>query len=116
MNDAGSGAPGVLVVYALPERQFLVDVEYVAPMTAADAVSRSGLPQRFAEIDETDLVLGVWGVEVTPGFLLRAGDRVEISRPLLTDPRDLRRELLHEGRVMGGANAVAPAIRKKDRA
>jgi putative ubiquitin-RnfH superfamily antitoxin RatB of RatAB toxin-antitoxin module len=56
-------------------------------------------------------VLGVWGVEVEREFALKPGDRVEISRPLTVDPRVMRRELLDDGRVMGGAG-----VRKKDRA
>jgi putative ubiquitin-RnfH superfamily antitoxin RatB of RatAB toxin-antitoxin module len=85
-------------------------------MTAAAAVARSGLTARYPEIGESELILGIWGVEVTPDWQLQPGDRVEISRALVADPRDLRRELVSGGRVMGGACAPENAVTKKARA
>lgn len=96
-------AGGVAVLYALPEEQPIVVVAFRPGMTAGEAVALSGLPERYPAIERSPLVLGVWGVEVDPGFELSAGDRVEISRPLIADPRDMRRELVSGGRVMGGA-------------
>lgn len=92
------------VVYARPDQQATVKLEYASGMSAADAVSRSGLPERFPEILGRPMVLGVWGIEVAENHKLKPGDRVEISRPLVADPRDMRRELLAGGRVMGGAD------------
>jgi putative ubiquitin-RnfH superfamily antitoxin RatB of RatAB toxin-antitoxin module len=104
------------VLYALPDEQAIVELDFEQGMTARDAVVRSGLPERYPEIAEQDLALGVWGVEVPADFGLRVGDRVEISRPLLADPRDMRRTFINDGRVMGGAVAPESGIRKTDRA
>jgi putative ubiquitin-RnfH superfamily antitoxin RatB of RatAB toxin-antitoxin module len=105
-------ARGVVeVVCALPDEQSIVEVELEEGMTAAQAVEASGLIERYASKLEAGLVLGVWGVEVEHTFVLKAGDRVEISRPLRVDPRVMRREFVSDGRVMGGAG-----FRKKDRA
>lgn len=93
----------VQVLFAMPDEQHIVEVAFEPGMTAALAVDRSGLAEQFPTLAETDLVLGVWGVAVEPGQLLEPGDRVEISRPLQADPRDMRRELISDGRVMGGA-------------
>lgn len=93
----------VEVVYALPDQQVIVSVGFVTGLTAAGAVERSGLRDRFPQIGLHDLVLGIWGSGADLDTVLRPGDRVEISRPLLADPRDMRRDLLTEGRVMGGA-------------
>ncbi len=101
------------VLYALPGAQHIVELEYEPGMTAAAAVARSGLAERYPAIAASELVLGIWGVEVASGYRLRPGDRVEISRPLLADPRDMRREMLTDGRVMGGASAPPPKLRRK---
>jgi putative ubiquitin-RnfH superfamily antitoxin RatB of RatAB toxin-antitoxin module len=103
------------VLYARPEEQLIVSVSFEHGMTAADAVERSGLTERFPEIGAQVLVLGVWGKEVSAAHELKPGDRIEISRPLKADPRDMRREYMTDGRVMGGAAAPVPGVRKKVR-
>jgi putative ubiquitin-RnfH superfamily antitoxin RatB of RatAB toxin-antitoxin module len=101
----------VTVVCAFPNEQSIVELDFEEGLTAQHAVERSGLIERYGSRLDQDLVLGVWGVEVEREFALKPGDRVEISRPLTVDPRVMRRELLDDGRVMGGAG-----VRKKDRA
>ena len=105
--------PVVQVLCAFPDEQGVVEVDYAPGMTATQAVERSQLLERYAALLDDDIVLGVWGVQVEADFLVEPGDRVEISRPLEVDPRDMRRELLSDGRVMGGA--PAPKLRKKAR-
>jgi putative ubiquitin-RnfH superfamily antitoxin RatB of RatAB toxin-antitoxin module len=96
----------VQVLYALTDQQVIVCVDHEPGMTAAEAVEKSGLAERFPSIGDRPLVLGVWGVGVEAGYRLAPGDRVEISRPLVADPRDMRRELMSDGRVMGGARSL----------
>jgi putative ubiquitin-RnfH superfamily antitoxin RatB of RatAB toxin-antitoxin module len=86
-------SPVVEVVYATPTVQRLVRVPYAAGLTAEQAVRSSGLAAEFPEIERQPLVLGVFGVRVARRHALAAGDRVEICRPLLRDPRDRRRDL-----------------------
>ena len=97
----------VSVLYALPAEQVIVELDFEPGMTALTAVRQSGLMQRFPEILERELLVGVFGRPLPADALLTPGDRVEISRPLLTDPREMRREYLLDGRVMGGAEARA---------
>ena len=86
-------AARVEVAYALPDRQRVVTLELpVDGLTAGQAVQRSGLLEEFPQIAEHALALAVFGVVCEPERPLRAGDRVEILRPLLHDPRALRRE------------------------
>lgn len=94
----------VYVLYALPDDQAVVEVEFEPGLSAMEAVVRSGLVERYPEIGGAPFLLGVWGVEVRADCSLRAGDRVEISRPLAADPRDMRRDFVSGGRVMGGAS------------
>lgn len=81
----------VEVVYALPDRQPLVEVELDGGATVADAVRASGLAERFPEIDPEQGPFGVFSQRCAPERLLRAGDRVEIYRALQVDPKTARR-------------------------
>jgi putative ubiquitin-RnfH superfamily antitoxin RatB of RatAB toxin-antitoxin module len=78
------------VVYALAEKQELAALDLPPGSTVLDAVRASGLLQRLPHI-ELDRV-GVWGRPVKPDTPLRDRDRVEIYRPLIADPKEVRRK------------------------
>jgi len=83
----------VEIVYALPERQRVVQLALPATgLTAAAAVERSGLLDEFPDLRGRPLVLGIYGSVCAPDRPLRDRDRVEIYRPLQVDPRAQRRE------------------------
>ena len=69
-------------------------------MTVRDAVERSGLLVKFSEIDLTKNKLGVFAKLVKPDTVLRDRDRVEIYRPLIADPKEVRKQRAAEGKVM----------------
>ena len=85
--------PSVEVIYATAETQTIVRVELESGLTAERAVNLSGLLDSFPEIAEQPLVLGAFGARVAGDHVLESGDRVEICRPLVRDPRSRRREL-----------------------
>ena len=91
----------VEVVFACPDRQELVSLELSAGSTANEAVAASGLIESFADEDISSAPLAIWGRPVSAATVLKAGDRVEVLRPLEIDPRDARRELAREGQFMG---------------
>ena len=66
-----------------------LDVEEGA--TVAQAIRGSGIERQFPEVDMSALQVGIWGRPVDRSRVLRQGDRVEIYRPLETDPREARR-------------------------
>lgn len=106
--------PGIVeVVYALPERQWVVSVALTEGMTALDAVRQSRLTAEHAEINSHPLVLGLFGVEIEPGYRVKPGDRIEICRPLIQDPREMRRHLIQAGRVMGQGNDESSVVENK---
>jgi putative ubiquitin-RnfH superfamily antitoxin RatB of RatAB toxin-antitoxin module len=78
------------IVYAEAQRQILRKVEIAENCTVAEAIAASGilddLPAGF-----TAAGIGIFGKTVTPATRLRAGDRVELYRPLQADPKDARR-------------------------
>ncbi|QHF47015.1 RnfH family protein [Pseudomonas sp. S35] len=83
----------VEVVYAAVERQVLLTV-VVAPGTSLRAaVQASGIGAQFPELDLVDCPLGIFGKVVAHAEVraVQAGDRIEIYRPLLADPKEVRR-------------------------
>ena len=77
------------VVYALPQRQERVSLDLAPGSTVLDAIQASGLLQRLPEIKLSRA--GVWGRPASPDTRLRDRDRVEIYRPLIADPKEIRR-------------------------
>jgi putative ubiquitin-RnfH superfamily antitoxin RatB of RatAB toxin-antitoxin module len=104
MVELDPNAP-VEVAYGTPARQAVVEVPWQPGLTARVAVERSGLLTEFPQIDARTLVLGRFGERISESQLLRAGDRVEICRPLVQDPREMRREVLARGGVIGKPKA-----------
>lgn len=81
----------VEVVYALPQGEDAALVELPRGKTALDAVRASGILERHPEIDRRSLKLGIYGQAVAAHAPLADGDRVEIYRPLVLDPKEARR-------------------------
>jgi hypothetical protein len=82
----------VEVAYALRDRQVLVTLEMEQGSTVRQAVERSGILLQFPEVALTRTRVGVFGKEVKLDTPLREGDRVEIYRTLIADPKEARRE------------------------
>ncbi|MEC5396983.1 RnfH family protein [Uliginosibacterium sp. H1] len=96
---------------ATPQAQQVVSLHLELGSTAEDAVSASGLLRMFPEISLGSVnQLGVFGKLARPEDVLHDGDRVEIYRPLLADPKEVRRRRAEEGKAMkkgGGPKAAA---------
>lgn len=88
------------VCYALPERQEIVKSTLPAAATVQEALEKSGLLQKYPDISLQDGKFGVYGKLVRLDTPLRDGDRVEIYRPLLADPKEVRRKRAEEGKAM----------------
>jgi len=80
----------VEIAYADPERQLLRKVEIAANSTVAEALAASGIADELPAGFEP-AGLGIFGRMVTPDTRLADGDRVELYRPLLADPKEARR-------------------------
>ena len=76
------------IVYALPERQRVIALQVEAGTCVADAVRQSGILAEYPEIDLARMKVGIFSRRVDPHALLRDGDRIEIYRPLLADPKN----------------------------
>ena len=93
----------VEIVVALKERQMLIPFDVPADAKAGEAVDLADIQEHFPEIDLAASELAIWGNPVERNHVLKAGDRVEILRPLQIDPRDARRELARDGQFMGSS-------------
>lgn len=83
---------GVEVVFALPERCWRVALRLPVGATVADALSAADLPSRIpGGLDLAELGLGMHGHALTTTAVLADGDRVELLRPLVADPKEARR-------------------------
>lgn len=90
----------VELVYALPQEQTLLRFDVPAGTRVADAVQQSGILAKYPEIDLNRNKLGIFGKLTKPDAELRARDRIEIYRPLIADPKEVRRKRAEEGKVM----------------
>ena len=81
----------VEVVYARPEEQVLIQVSVPAGSTARDAIVCSNILSETSGLDVETLTVGIFARRVTLDYILKAGDRVEIYRPLTMSPVEARR-------------------------
>lgn len=81
----------VEIVFALSDRQVLRCIEVEEGASVAEVIRRSGIERQFPDAGIDGLQAGVWGRPVERAHVLRAGDRVELYRPLEIDPKEARR-------------------------
>jgi putative ubiquitin-RnfH superfamily antitoxin RatB of RatAB toxin-antitoxin module len=100
----------VEVAYAKETEQALLAVEGEQGLTVQDAIERSGILKRYPEIDLGTNKVGIFGKLTKLGQTLESGDRVEIYRPLIADPKEQRRKRAAEGkRMRKGAGEASQA-------
>lgn len=95
------------VVYALPDQQVVVPLKMAPGTKLVDALHASGLPAKYPEIDTVKGKFGIYSKLAKLDSPLRDRDRVEIYRPLIADPKEVRKQRAAEGKVLkkgGGAS------------
>lgn len=81
----------VEVAYALPQKQALLALTVNAGTTVLQAAQQSGVVEQFEDVDLENAKFGIFGKVVSPTQVLNEGDRVEIYRPLIADPKEVRK-------------------------
>lgn len=81
----------VTVVYALPEHQHVLQTVVAPGTTVGQAIMASGLLELEPKLREAELRAGVWNHRVALDAIVRAGERIEVYRPLTVDPKEARR-------------------------
>jgi putative ubiquitin-RnfH superfamily antitoxin RatB of RatAB toxin-antitoxin module len=82
----------VEVAYATPERQLIMALEVPAGTTALEAIDLSGIRDEFPEMVVDERALGVFSRKIKAEYIVQPGDRIEIYRPLIADPKEIRRQ------------------------
>jgi len=84
----------VEVVYALPHKQKIISLTVGEGTTVRQAVMESGIEEHFPEVDVQTCALGIFGKAVPKPDerVLSSGERVEIYRPLIADPKEVRKQ------------------------
>lgn len=102
-------ALSIEIAYALPHRQELVRLQLPPGSTVQQAIEASGLLAKYPEIDLKKNKVGIYGKLTRLDAQLRDRDRVEIYRPLIADPKEVRKKRAEEGKPTkkGGGDAEA---------
>ncbi|MGA9033958.1 MAG: RnfH family protein [Sulfuricaulis sp.] len=87
----------VEIVYATPVRQEIIEVSVRPGATVEEVIRTSGMLAKFPEIDLTRQRVGIFGVIARLQDAVHDGDRVEIYRPLVADPKEARRKRAARG-------------------
>lgn len=82
----------VEVAYALPEKQVIRAVNVDTGTTIGAAIVQSGIMMDFPDLELEDAKVGIFGKAAVMTTVLNEGDRVEIYRPLIADPKEVDRK------------------------
>lgn len=85
------------IAYAVPNRQVWLHIEVPDGATVKDAIELSGIRKQFPEIDLEQQKVGIFGKLTKLDAALADGDRVEIYRPIICDPKMVKRKPKAEG-------------------
>jgi len=98
----------VEIAYALPDVQRIIALDISEGLELAAAVKQSGILEEFPEIDLDSSKVGIFGKLKKANTILREGDRVEIYRKLIADPKQVRKDRAAQGKKTrkGGGNAT----------
>ncbi|WP_100640756.1 RnfH family protein [Alteromonas facilis] len=96
----------VEVAYALPDKQSLLPIEVASGCTVEEAIVASGILKLYAEIDLSNNKVGIWNRTAKLTETLQQGDRIEIYRPLIADPKEVRKRRAEKAKLEGRADKV----------
>jgi len=100
MNADMSNLIKVEVVYGLADKQDLLSLEVEEGVTVQEAIEQSGIMDEYDDIDLSKNKVGIFGKLTQLKKVLRDKDRVEIYRPLIADPKEVRKKRAAAGKSM----------------
>ena len=101
MGKTEDGKIAVEVAYALPERQLIIPLQVEKGTTVEQTILQSGILGKFSGVELTPATkVGIFSKLTRMDTVLRDGDRVEIYRPLIADPKEVRKRRAAEGKKM----------------
>ena len=82
----------VEIAYALPHQQTVLSLQATPETTVEQAITQSGMLRKHPEIDLAQCKVGIFGKAAKLDAALRDKDRIEIYRPLIADPKEVRKK------------------------
>ncbi len=105
MKDAIS----IEVTYALPNKQTLLSISVSKGTTVEQAIEQSGILDIHSDINLELNKVGIWYKTTKLSTVLNNGDRVEIYRPLIADPKEIRKRRAEQAKQSGRVNKITGA-------
>ena len=90
----------VEIVYAMPEKQTLLSFEVEEGTTLDQAIGLSGIQTHYPDLDFSEMKVGLFGKLTPRTHVMREKDRIELYRPLLADPKEIRKQRAAAGKKM----------------
>ena len=84
----------------MPDKQRVISLQVAQGTTIEEAIRLSGILDQFPQIDITSNKLGIFGKLKKADEVVREGERIEIYRPLIADPKQVRKQRAAEGKRM----------------
>ena len=97
MDDMQGALIEVDIIYALPLVQTIVTLKVPVGTSVREAIAMSGVAAQHLGTDWNSTVVGIFGRRTSMSTVLHNHDRVEIYRPLIADPKQLRRRRARRG-------------------
>ncbi|MBL0712048.1 MAG: RnfH family protein [Colwellia sp.] len=94
----------VEVVYGLAHKQKLLSLSVNKGMTVEQAILDSGIMNQFPEIDLAINKVGIWNKAVKLSQVVTDLDRIEVYRPLIADPKEVRKRRAEKAKLEGRAD------------
>ena len=107
------------VVYGLAHKQKLMSLPVSQGVTVEEAIKESGILEIFPEIDLSVNKVGIWNKAVKLSTVLVNFDRIEVYRPLIADPKEVRKRRAEKAKLEGRADKttggrVNPLAKKEE--
>jgi putative ubiquitin-RnfH superfamily antitoxin RatB of RatAB toxin-antitoxin module len=103
----------VEVAYAFPDRQELLTLRVPADTTLLEALRLSRIQARYPALDLLQISVGIFGRISDLRSSLRNGDRIEIYRPLIAEPKQIRRRRASAAKQSAAAEKISAADRER---
>ena len=94
----------VEVVYGLAHKQKLLTLSVNSGLTVEQVINESGILTLFSELDLNENKVGIWNKVVKLSQIVEDLDRIEIYRPLIADPKEVRKRRAEKAKLEGRAD------------
>ena len=100
---------GIEIVYALPDKQTLLNADVPLGTTLEQGIALSGINDIHPELDISSMQVGIFSKIAPRDQVLREKDRIELYRPLFADPKEIRKQRAAAGKAMKNQKKKAVA-------